>query len=195
MIKGRPLSFDREAVLDKALELFWHRGYESLGMSELLEEMGIPRQSFYNTFGNKEEVFLEAFQLYCRRMRTTFVGILASANSPLDGLHKMFDYIEGMAQNNECAGCLVGNTLAEFGQHNPRISAAVEEAMAAKEDMLIGAFQAAIDAGELKTSHTAHALATTMMTLNQGLALMSKSGRPPEDLLRTLQTTRELLLN
>ena len=89
MIKGRPLSFDREEVLDRALDLFWTRGYESLGMTELLNGIGIPRQSFYNTFGSKEDVFLEAFQLYCSRMRSNFTGILASASSPLDGLHKL----------------------------------------------------------------------------------------------------------
>ena len=70
----------------------------------------------------------------------------------------MFDFIEGMIRNNECAGCLVGNTLAEFGQENERISRALQEAMAAKEDMLVGAFQAAIDSGELTTPHSAKAL-------------------------------------
>ena len=194
MIKGRPLTFDREEVLGKALELFWVRGYEGLGMSELLKGMGIPRQSFYNTFGSKEDVFLEAFELYISQMRATFTGIFAKSSSPLEGLRHLFDFIEEMAESGSCAGCLVGNTLAEFGNQNDKIAKVVNDAMKGKEDMLVGAFKAAIDSGELKTAHSPKELAGIMMAMNQGMALMSKSGKDKEQMKALVRTARGLLL-
>ena len=56
------------------MNLFWSRGYEALGVSELLDGMGIQRQSFYNAFGSKEGLFLEAFNLYCGGMREQFAS-------------------------------------------------------------------------------------------------------------------------
>ena len=57
MTRGKPLSFNREEVLARAMDLFWKKGYEKTGMIGLLEHMGIQRQSFYNTFGGKESNF------------------------------------------------------------------------------------------------------------------------------------------
>ncbi|OKH17284.1 TetR/AcrR family transcriptional regulator [[Limnothrix rosea] IAM M-220] len=61
---GRKLTFKREVVLDKAMALFWEKGYPATGLTELLECMGIKRQSLYNTFGNKHGLFLEAIAHY-----------------------------------------------------------------------------------------------------------------------------------
>jgi AcrR family transcriptional regulator len=64
--KGRPREFDVEAALAAALRVFWQRGYEGASMAELTAEMGIAKPSLYAAFGNKEELFRKALDLYER---------------------------------------------------------------------------------------------------------------------------------
>ena len=62
--RGRPLTFDRNQALRKAVELFWERGYEGTSLKDLSEAMGIASASIYAAFGSKEELFREAMHLY-----------------------------------------------------------------------------------------------------------------------------------
>ncbi len=67
MQKGRPREFDADKVLDKALHVFWERGYEGTSLSDLTEAMGINRPSLYAAFGNKEELFRRALDRYAEK--------------------------------------------------------------------------------------------------------------------------------
>src|SRR4051794_32394754 len=64
--RGRPLSFDREAALDKAMHVFWEKGYEAASIADLTAAMGITPPSLYTAFGDKEHLFLEAIEAYGR---------------------------------------------------------------------------------------------------------------------------------
>ncbi len=62
--KGRPLSFDRDAALEKAMLTFWRYGYETTSIVDLTTAMGVSAHSLYTAFGNKKQLFLEAVRLY-----------------------------------------------------------------------------------------------------------------------------------
>src|SRR5580765_8758958 len=62
--RGRPLSFDRDAALERAMHVFWERGYEAASISDLTAAMGITPPSLYTAFGDKEHLFLEAIERY-----------------------------------------------------------------------------------------------------------------------------------
>src|SRR5437763_175317 len=62
--RGRPRAFDVEAALDRALEVFWRKGYDGASLSDLTRAMGINRPSLYATFGNKEALFRKALDRY-----------------------------------------------------------------------------------------------------------------------------------
>ena len=62
--KGRPREFDADEALDRALEIFWRKGYEGASLAELTEAMGINRPSLYAAFGNKEALFRRALDRY-----------------------------------------------------------------------------------------------------------------------------------
>ncbi len=61
---ARHKEFDQDEALQKAMEAFWARGYEATSMQDLVEHMGINRQSLYDTFGDKHSLFLKALDRY-----------------------------------------------------------------------------------------------------------------------------------
>src|SRR5690242_20201777 len=62
--RGRPRAFDSDAALDRAMEVFWSKGYEGTSMSDLTQAMGINRPSLYAAFGDKESLFRRAIERY-----------------------------------------------------------------------------------------------------------------------------------
>ena len=76
---ARPKSFDEEAVLDQAVQLFWERGYEGTSLADLEAHLGLGRQSLYNSFGDKHALFLKALDRYRRDIGG---AALAQLNAP-----------------------------------------------------------------------------------------------------------------
>ena len=72
-VRGRPREFDVEEALAAALHVFWEKGYEGASLTDLTEAMGITRPSLYAAFGNKEDLFKRALDLY-EREKLAYVG-------------------------------------------------------------------------------------------------------------------------
>ena len=60
----RTPEFDRTRTLNRALKLFWARGYTATSLADLLEAMGIARSSFYASFGDKRSLFIECLEVF-----------------------------------------------------------------------------------------------------------------------------------
>lgn len=67
MAAGRPRAFCTDEALDKALTVFWEKGYEGASLQDLTKAMGINRPSLYAAFGNKESLFLKAMDRYAEK--------------------------------------------------------------------------------------------------------------------------------
>ncbi len=78
----RAKSFDEEAVLNQAMELFQEQGYEATSLSDQESRLGLGRQSLYNTFGDKQALFLKALERY---RRSVVAVALAGLNTPAPG--------------------------------------------------------------------------------------------------------------
>ena len=61
----RPKEFNPDDALEKAMQVFWHKGYEATSMEDLLTAMDLNRGSLYDTFGDKRQLFLKAIDRYC----------------------------------------------------------------------------------------------------------------------------------
>jgi TetR/AcrR family transcriptional repressor of nem operon len=175
MTRGKPLSFDRKEALKSAMELFWSHGYEATGMTQLLEHMGIPRQSFYNTFGSKEEILFEAIQMYSDSIRQMLREVLEGAEAPFEKIDRIFAMWEEMNSQNNGTGCFLGNCVAEFGKTHDKVAAMMADKLQSIHGVFAGIFQEAIDRGDLPADRSADIMAGTMMTYSQGLALLSKT--------------------
>jgi len=111
----RQKEFDVDEALDRALEVFRERGYESASMRELLERMGIGRQSLYDTFGDKHELFLAALKRYeASSLKEEAVLERLQKEGALCFLRWFFSTFLDSLLGGDRAGCLIINTIQEF---------------------------------------------------------------------------------
>jgi TetR/AcrR family transcriptional repressor of nem operon len=184
MTRGPDKQFDREEVLDRAMELFWQHGYEATGMAALLEHMGIGRQSLYDTFGDKRSLFLEAVKRYAGLVLGPILAQLRAPGSPMGNVRKVLQMWQTMASESH-PGCLVGNSLAEFGAEDPDLAALLRGCVKTVEDAFCETLTRAREQGELKSKLAPRDLARTLVTASQGVALLTKT-KPDRELGRSV---------
>lgn len=169
---GRPREFDVDACVDVAMETFWRHGWDGTGIAELAEAMGIGRQSLYNAFGDKRQVFLTAVRRYGERRDEECREILAGAQTTLDAVRAVLRRVGG-AEDAPCKGCLVSNAAPRFADADPEIMAALRWQMGAPERVFSGWIQRAVDRGELPAGADRDGLAKTLAVLVTGLSSQS----------------------
>lgn len=112
---GRPREFDEHAALDKALAVFWRHGYEASSLAELLAAMELSKSSFYETFGSKHALFLEALQQYQDERLIQLRGALAGGKSARAAIEAFFERVIGHAATpGNARGCMACNEAVEL---------------------------------------------------------------------------------
>lgn len=86
----RPKEFDRDTVLDKAMELFWRQGYQGTSIQALVEHVGINRASLYATFGDKHRLYLEAMDRYLDRIVAERLEIVQRPRATKEAIRQFF---------------------------------------------------------------------------------------------------------
>jgi len=175
MTVGRPKEFDRDEALEKAMELFWTQGYEATGLRDLLDHMGIGRQSLYDTFGDKHGLFIAAVKHYDQCISEGILDQLLAAGSPLQNVRETLTAIAGAVTDGRCRGCFLTNTLVEVAPHDPEVAAAAKSVLSRIESGFRRTLQRAVDEGELPKDANVRALARYFTSTIQGLVVMGKA--------------------
>lgn len=179
----RPKSFDQDAVLDQAVELFRARGYEGTSLADLEDHLGIGRQSLYNTFGDKQALFLKALDRYRRRMGDTHVARLNSPDAGLDAIRAFFlATVRSLTGEAPRSGCLVANTISERGPEDPEALLRCNHSRDGLERAFRRALGQARVRGELPADLDVEATATLLVIQNYGLNVLAKTGATAEEL-------------
>ena len=177
MPAGRPRNFDETEVLERAMDLFWQRGYRGLGLADLLAHMGISRQSLYDTFGSKRGLFLRTVEHYRSTYLARALDLLQDPEvPPLDRVRALLDFFEELAADRRCRGCLVANTIVELGSEDAEIAELLRETLALVEEGLYRALAEARRRGELPRAKSPRELARALTNAMIGMAV---SGRLP----------------
>jgi TetR/AcrR family transcriptional repressor of nem operon len=112
---ARPVKFNKLDVLDRALEVFWEKGYEATSLSDLIDAMALSKSSFYNTFDNKHQIFIEALCRYNECMAAPLRESLSESSSGLEFIRALFTEIIGQAEaSSGLKGCFLVNTATEI---------------------------------------------------------------------------------
>ena len=112
---ARPQVFNQQEVMAKAVECFWLKGYSETSLADLLKAMSISRSTFYNSFGDKRQLFQMCLQAYGQQMEQILAMTLLS--DKLLGLPAIRQFLQlvllSPAEELSSRGCLLVNTIAE----------------------------------------------------------------------------------
>jgi TetR/AcrR family transcriptional repressor of nem operon len=173
----RTKAFDIDQVLDKAVLTFWSKGYEATSIPTLEVEMGIKRQSLYDTFGNKHSLFLTSLKHYHDHIIVENFAKLLTASSPKKAIKDYFyQRVKGIDDPNVIDGCFVTNSLTELGLSDDEVKKQTKKSLEYMEHTFYKAIMRAQDLGEINPSKNAELMATQLLNNAQGLFVMSKSG-------------------
>ncbi|WP_310993049.1 TetR/AcrR family transcriptional regulator [Aequorivita marina] len=118
---ARKKGYNEEAVVEKAMNVFWQNGYEATSMQMLEKEMGINKFSIYSSFGSKHGLFLESIKCYNAKSKIIFEKLEKSSNG-VEGIKQFFyDSINVRKEIGNGKGCLVTNTYNEFSESDDQL--------------------------------------------------------------------------
>ncbi|MCA9511840.1 MAG: TetR family transcriptional regulator [Myxococcota bacterium] len=193
MSKGRPKTFDEVDALDRAMETFWLHGYEATSLSLLVGEMGISRQSLYDTYGNKRQLFLRAIDHYRATRLVEGLDLLERPGSPVENVKALIHFFEAIAGDERCRGCFVANTLVELGPHDAEVAAVLHGILSALEGAIAASLEEARRTGELAPGKDPQELASALLNAIIGIAVTGKLARNRYSLPRILAGTLRML--
>lgn len=178
---ARPKSFDRDQVLDRAVEAFWAGGYEATSIAELERVTGVGRQSLYDTFGDKHRLFVEALDRYARR-NAAMLGE-SDAAAGLAGLRAYFaNVVAFLSPGGPRRACLIANTILELGARDPEAATVCRRNQETVHATLRRALDVAVERGEVAADLDVDATARMLVAQVYGLSLLAKMGADAEEL-------------
>jgi TetR/AcrR family transcriptional repressor of nem operon len=162
---GRPRTYDRDDVLQKALLLFWEKGYEGTHLAELVETTGLNRFSLYKEFGGKEGLFAEATGRYMDQLGSLGAHL---RREPL-GVDNIRTYFEALIDYPFRHGCFLVNTLSEKHVVGPGVFGQVRSFVKAGTKLIQENLDAARERGEIAKDTDVEVLARFLVTYEIGL--------------------------
>src|SRR6266699_5083482 len=168
---GRPRSFDPDTALDRAMHVFWAKGYEGAALSDLTRAMRINRPSLYAAFGNKEQLFRKVLDRYVDGPLAYFSKALAAAKAR-DVIEQIFFGAARMAGDPRFpSGCLMVQGALAVGNAAGAIRKEAAARRGGAEVALRRRLQRAKREGDLPPTADSAELARYVMTVLQGLAV------------------------
>jgi TetR/AcrR family transcriptional repressor of nem operon len=119
----RKKKFDEDAVLERAVNLFWRKGYHATTAQDMVDELGISRSSLYDTYVDKRTIFIKSLKRYEEITTDTLIDMLGKAKNPERAIHRIFrDIIQQSLADNFSKGCLMVNTSVELANNDQEIA-------------------------------------------------------------------------
>jgi TetR/AcrR family transcriptional repressor of nem operon len=174
MTRGPEKQFDTEIALAKAMEVFWAHGYEAASLSELLENMEIGKKSLYDTFGNKQSLFLKALEYYSASIIRDMQVRLTAAGSPLGNLKQLLRDLQKIHSQPGSRGCMLGTNIADFNTDDEAIAKVMRSYLRQIEDVFAATLVRAQAAGEINSDADPRNLARLLLCTTQGMALLGR---------------------
>jgi AcrR family transcriptional regulator len=183
--------FDEDAVLTRALDLFWRQGFAATSMPELAAATGVQRGSLYHAYGDKQALFLLAFERYAERFLDSAKSALTQPD-PRAAIGAFLDVaIANMTDGSPARGCLTTRTALEADSIDNNVADRLRSLLDQLETLVTNALKDRASSPALKIAPDA--AADLVVTFTRGLAVMERVYRDESRLRRTAATLVELL--
>jgi AcrR family transcriptional regulator len=182
MPSGRTRQFDVDEALDRALEVFWARGYEGATLPELTQAMGINRPSLYAAFGNKEQLFRKALDRY-QSGPQSFLGEALKKPTARAVVEAIFaGFVRMQRDRSGSRGCMIVSGALACGEGAEPVRRELAQSRQAAVTALRERFERAVQEGDLTDGTDCATLARYIATVLNGLAVQAASGVTEKEL-------------
>ena len=180
---GRPLSFNRDAVLRQAMLTFWRHGYETTSVAELTAAMGVSAPSLYAAFGDKKQLFLEAMRLYAGDPADMERAIADAPTAHQAARDLMTAAAATYTGDATPRGCLLASATASGSAAAADVQDAVADVRRGIEVCLRVRIERDIKDGVLPPGTQAAPLAGLVLAVTQGMSVLARDGASRTSLL------------
>lgn len=173
---ARPREFDVDTALERAMQVFWAKGYEAASLDDLCEATGLGRSSLYAAFGDKHGLLLQSLDRYEDQGIARITAALAKPVPVREAIAGFInDLIDHIVAGPGRRGCFVGNCTAELARHDREAAKRVRRSMGLVEGTFRAALVRARKQGEIASGADVDALARFLVAGIQGLRLVGKA--------------------
>jgi len=173
---GRPREFNVDKALDRALRVFWRKGYEGASLPDLTKAMGINRPSLYAAFGNKEALFKKTIDRYLEGPAGYVRAALEQPTARRVAEHALRGTIELVTDSRNPRGCFIVQAALACGD----TADCIRRELAKRRDALVTAlrkrFERAVAEGDLTSDCDPADLARYVATVMHGMSVQAASG-------------------
>jgi AcrR family transcriptional regulator len=173
---ARPKEFDRDVAVERAMSVFWSKGYAATSTDDLLQAMEIGRQSMYDTFGDKRRLYVEALERYQLESVAGHIRRLRSIASPLAGIEALLVGVISSDRTTREKGCMGVGAICEFGNADTELAELRVKSGGLLHKALVERLRDAQAAGEIGESVDIERAARFVGTTMLGLQVAAKAG-------------------
>jgi TetR/AcrR family transcriptional repressor of nem operon len=155
--------------------MFWQQGYDGTPVQAMCHAMNLQPGSVYAAFGSKRDLFAAALRRYIETVSAESVDRINGPSSGLQGLRDYFDHLVGaMVGGKRARGCLITNSLVEFGGRDPELAGIFQVHLARLQTSFAAALARARADGELRQGAGPES-AGMLVAVVQGMNVMAKN--------------------
>lgn len=175
--RGRPRTFDRDAKLRQAMELFWERGYEGVSIGDLTGALGLSPPSVYAAFGSKEQLFREAVERYDADEGALTARALEEQPTARAAIEAMLRLnVAAYADPTTPRGCMVVLAATNTTPANEEVSAFLADRRRSDRAAVLARVRRGVADGDVPAHADAEALAAFASTVLEGLSIAARDG-------------------
>lgn len=191
--RGRPRKFDKDAVLQLIVKVFWAKGYSGTSLDDLAKATDLSRPSLYAAYGNKLSMYLAALEVFGQRMATEAVGALATGPDLHAGLRNFYEAALDIYLGKDgkmAQGCLVFTTAVTEATTEPEIKTMLQAQLAGMDEAVKALIAVRVPSADPTAIAAAAELASGTL-LN--LATRARAGTPRTALSGIAKTTADAI--
>ncbi|WP_316767171.1 TetR/AcrR family transcriptional regulator [Pedobacter frigiditerrae] len=173
---ARTKDFDENEVLTKAIQLFWHKGYNATSMQDLVDALGISRSSLYDTYSDKHTLFLKALESYQQAGNAKINEIINQSTSAKETVIKLMELATNdLVGDKQQKGCFLVNAEVEVAPHDQQVSKLVCQNERQMESAFFQVIKKGQERGEIKNTQDALILAKFIFNAMKGMQVTAKT--------------------
>jgi AcrR family transcriptional regulator len=191
--RGRPRSFDETEAVERAIQVYWSKGYDGVTIDDLVAGMGVGRPSLYSVFGDKRTLFLRVLRAYAERKGALAAKALLEPQTLRGSLVSFLrQAVESATKEGSARGCLL-LCVAPLVD-DPEVRQFLQNAAAGAAALVEDRFRDGIGAGEIPSDCPVAVRARQVIDFARSLTMRAQIGATRKTLLRDAEEAADLVL-